>query len=176
MFTFMYTHTYIRCVVEYVCKCLHISEPKYLHTHCTAMKHQGLLLALQSVPLLWMSCPTSTCSSLFDCPAWDVALPALVMMNCSTHTLPVLVITRCLNLGVCLHVPDVCSARFEHRNVRPVGWASWSGEEKHLAWNLHLPSFPRVRQKTGFSLGEVNQRGTVPSRRWDCVNASGLCH
>lgn len=79
------THTYVRCVTEHVCKCacVYISKPKYLHTHCTVMKHQRLLLALQSVPLLSMPCPTSACSSLSDCPAWNAALPTLAMMNCS---------------------------------------------------------------------------------------------
>lgn len=175
---YTYTHAYVRCVVECVCKCacIYISKPKYLRTHCTVMKHQRLLLALQSVPLLSMPCPTSACSSLSDCPAWNAALPTLATTNCSRNTLPVLLMTRCLNLGVCLHVPDVCSARFDHRNVRPAGWASWSREEQHLAWSLHLPSFPGVRQKSGFSLGEVNQRGTMHSRRWDCMHANGLCH
>lgn len=151
---------------------VYISKPKYLHTYYTVMRHQGLLLALQSVPLLWMSCPVPVAVSLTVL----LGVPTLVMMNCSTNTLSVLLMSRCLNLGVCLHVPDVCSARFDYRNVRPVGWASWSREEMQLAWSLHLPSFPRARQKTGFFLGEVNQRGTVPWRRWECVNANGLCH
>lgn len=80
----LYIHQCIHMMCSWACVCVYISKPKYLHTYCTVMKHQRLLLTLQFVSLL--SCPTSACSSLSDCPAWKAALLTLVRMNCSIIT------------------------------------------------------------------------------------------
>lgn len=133
-----HVHLYIRpwCVVEHVCKCVYVYlKPQYPHTYCTVMKHQRLPLALQSVLFLWMPCPTSAHSSLW-----------LSCLECGSSHLsddlqhkhpPCPCYDQVSEFGICLHVPDVCSARFDHRNVSPVGWASWGREERHLAWSLH---------------------------------------
>lgn len=73
------------------------------------MRHQGLLLALQSVALLWMSCPVPVAVS----PTVLLGIPTLVMMNCSTNTLPVQVsesggLFACSRCLLCQIWPQEC--------------------------------------------------------------------
>lgn len=167
---YVYTHTHARWGVVCVCVCIFPNVRSY----CTGRKHQRLLLALQSVPPLWMSGPTNACSSLSDCPAWNAALPTLVMMNCSTDTLPVLVMTRCLKSRGLFACSRCLLCQIWPQECEASGLSLM--KQRRVAFSLEFAPSIISRGKAGFSLGEVNQRRAVHSRRWNCVNANGLCH
>lgn len=136
-----------------VCVYIYIYKTTYI-LHCV-MKSQRLLLAIQSVPFLSTPNPAGACSSLSDCSG----------RPCSRNSLPFLLWPVAWIWGLVCTFQKSGFTRCDHMNMRSMGWASWSREELPLAWSLHLLLFPGAKQEPGSSLGEVNQRGIIHSRR-----------
>lgn len=74
---------------------------------------------MQSVPFLSMPSPAGAVAASPTVPLSMQLWLTLVMMNCSRNSLPVLVVTGCLNLGAGLHVPEqqLCQMRLQECEV-----------------------------------------------------------
>lgn len=123
---------------------MHIEDPK-------------VLLAVQSVPFLSTLGPAGACSSFSHCPA------QCAMRNRSRTS-------SCLNLGAGLHVPEQHLCQRCPWGCEDSGLSLVKHRRAAFSLSLHLPPFPEAKQEAGPSLGEVNQRGFMDSRR-----LVGLC-
>lgn len=161
MRAYTYTNIYVWCVAEHVCKWLHIYIYLKPYTYCTILWRANNFCWPCNLCHFWVHRVPLVPVAASDCPTQHLALANLVMMNCSRNYLLSLSWLGDWIWGLVCMFQNKDSARCDHRNMRPVGWASWSREELPLGWSLHL-LFPWSKQETGLSLEEVNRSGINP--------------
>lgn len=120
LYAYTYTHTYVWCVAERVCKCVCVYVFLKRYTYCTVLRRTKGCFWPCNLCHFWVCqvLPVPVAAS----PTVPLSMQlwlTLVMMNCSRNSLPVLVVTGCLNLGAGLHVPEqlLCQMRLQECEV-----------------------------------------------------------